>query len=313
VTKRKPNITSAKPANPVKRGLKSPFRYPGGKSWFVKTARKWLKNRTSRPKLLVEPFAGGANISLSAVHAKLVDKAAFTELDRDVAATWTTILNGQADWLANEILSFRISRPRVEAQLQRKPASQHERAFLCLLRNRTARGGVIAEGAGLIRKGEDGKGIRSRWYPETIAARITAISALKKKLEFGREDGFTLIKKHRNKKDAIFFVDPPYTKAARRLYRHWEINHESLFRILQQVIGDVLMTYDDTREVRQWAKTYGFQVKTISMRTTHHKTKRELMISKDFGWLKSSRAENRKASRKSSKPKRAASTPSGSN
>ena len=84
----------------MKRGLKSPFRYPGGKSWFVKTARKWLKNRTSRPKLLVEPFAGGANISLSAVHAKLVDKAAFTELDRDVAATWTTILNGQADWLA---------------------------------------------------------------------------------------------------------------------------------------------------------------------------------------------------------------------
>ncbi len=313
MTKCKPIKTSAEPAIPAKRGLKSPFRYAGGKSWFVKTACKWLKNRTPRPKLLVEPFAGGANISLSAVHAKLVDKAAFTELDRDVAATWKTILNGHADWLANEILSFRISRPRVEAQLQRKPASQHERAFLCLLRNRTARGGVIAEGAGLIRKGEDGKGLRSRWYPETIAARITAISALKKKLEFGREDGFMLIKKHQNKKDAIFFVDPPYTNAARRLYRHWEIDHESLFRILQQVAGDVLMTYDDTREVRQWAKTYGFQVKTISMRTTHHKTKRELMISKDFGWLKSPRAENRKASGKSGKLKRAASTPSGSN
>jgi DNA adenine methylase len=181
----------------------------------------------------------------------------------------------------------------VEEQLQRKPASQHERAFLCLLRNRTARGGVIAEGAGLIRKGEDGRGLRSRWYPQTIADRITAISSFKKKLDFGREDGFTLIKKHQHKKNTVFFVDPPYTKAARRLYRHWEIDHENLFRILQQVAGDVLMTYDDTSEVRQWARTYGFQVKTISMRTTHHKTKRELMISKDFGWLKSPRAENR--------------------
>jgi DNA adenine methylase len=253
-------------------------------------------NRVPRPKLLVEPFAGGANISLSAVHAKLVDKVAFSELDRDVAATWKTILNGHADWLANEILSFRISRPRVDAQLLRKPASQHERAFLCLLRNRTARGGVIAKGAGLIRKGEAGKGLRSRWYPQTIASRITAISAIKKKLEFVREDAFALIKRHQDKKDAIFFVDPPYTKAARRLYRHWEIDHESLFRILQQVSGDVLMTYDDTREVRQWAKTYGFQVKTISMRTTHHKTKRELMISKEFGWLKSSLTKTRKVS-----------------
>ena len=93
---------------------------------------------------------------------------------------WSCRLAGE------EIRSFRISRPKVEQQLQRKPASLHERAFSCLLRNRTARGGVIAEGAGLIRKGEDGKGLRSRWYPQTIADRITAISSFKKKLDFGR-------------------------------------------------------------------------------------------------------------------------------
>jgi DNA adenine methylase len=313
VTKRKLIKASAKASEPAKRGLRSPFRYAGGKSWFVKTACQWLNYRTPRPKLLVEPFAGGANISLSAVHSQLVDKAAFAELDRDVAATWKTILNGRADWLASEIRSFRISRPRVEEQLRRKPASQHERAFLCLLRNRTARGGVIAEGAGLIRKGEDGRGLRSRWYPQTIADRIAAISALKGRLDFCREDGFNLIKKHQNEKGAVFFVDPPYTKAARRLYRHWEIDHENLFRVLQQVAGDVLMTYDDTREVRQWAKTYGFQVKTISMRTTHHKTKRELMICKDFDWLKSPRVESQKAFDKSIKTKRAASIRSGSN
>ena len=45
------------------------------------------------------------------------------------------------------------------------------------------------------------------------------------------------------------------------------------------------MTYDDTPEVRKWAKKHGFQVKSISMRTTHHTTKRELMIAKNFDWL----------------------------
>lgn len=302
MTKQKSIKTFAKATKTAKRGLKSPFRYAGGKSWFVEIAAKWMANRPVRPKLLVEPFAGGANISLSAVCANLVDRAAFSELDRDVAAAWKSILNGHAGWLATKIRSFPIGRRKVIQHLQRKPATQHERAFLCLLRNRTARGGVIAEGAGLIRKGEDGMGVRSRWYPKTISDRIAAISSFRKKLNFFRCDGFQLIKKHKANKCAVFFVDPPYTKAARRLYRHWDIDHEELFRVLQQVKGDVLMTYDDTREVRHWAKAYGFQVKTISMRTTHHATKRELMISKDFGWLKTP-----------PKPKRPASIPSDSN
>lgn len=283
--KKESNKKSAKLAKPQK-GLKSPFRYAGGKSWFVKIASKWMANRKVRAKLLVEPFAGGANISLCAVHANLVDKVEFSELDRDVAAAWKSMLNGHAVWLGKKIRAFPIGRRNVIEHLEQKPTTLHDRAFHCLLRNRTARGGVIADGAGLIRKGEAGMGVRSRWYPQTISDRIAAISNFRGKLNFFQCDGFKLIQKNKNKKAALFFVDPPYTRAARRLYRHWEIDHERLFRVLQQVKGDVLMTYDDTREVRRWASKYGFQVKTIAMRTTHHTTKRELMISKDFSWLK---------------------------
>lgn len=313
MTKRKSNRQLAKSPKLAKRGLKSPFRYAGGKSWFIKTAGKWLRNRPVCPTLLVEPFAGGAGISLSAIHAGLVDKVAFAERDREVASTWKSILNGHANWLANKIRFFRISRARVKKHLKRKPASQHERAFLCLLRNRTSRGGVIAEGAGLIRRGEDGMGLRSRWYPNTLANRIMAISAYKNRLTFLQGDGFKIIKKYRRRKRAVFFVDPPYTKAARRLYRHWEIDHENLFRILQRVAGDVLMTYDDTREVRRLAKKYGFQVKNISMRTTHHKTKRELMISRDFGWMKKASVRKTKKANTLRPLKHSASTPSDSN
>ena len=132
----------------ARRGLRSPFRYAGGKSWFVKIASKWMANRPVRPKLLVEPFAGGANVSLSAVCADLVDKAEFSELDRDVAAAWKSMLNGHADWLAEKVRTFPIGRRNVIQHLKQKPGTLHERAFQCLLRNRTARGGVIADGAG---------------------------------------------------------------------------------------------------------------------------------------------------------------------
>lgn len=235
--------------------------------------------------MIVEPFAGGAGISLTCVKDSLVDEAAFAELDRDVAATWKTVLNGHAPWLAAEILGFRITRTRVEQVLAQSPKTIYERAFRCLLRNRTARGGVLTEGAGLIRLGEDGKGLRSRWYPETLAKRIATISSLKAQLHFRHGDGFSLIDEYLDRSDAVFFVDPPYTQAAKRLYTHWEIDHERLFKVLQRAKGDLLMTYDDTKEVRKWAKSAGLKVRPISMRTTHHQQKRELMISRDFRWM----------------------------
>ena len=264
----------------------SPFRYPGGKSWFVGIARKWLKAQSILPKILVEPFAGGACISLLAANECLVEQSVFVEIDQDVAATWETVLNGHATWLANEILAFRVSRKRVEMKLKEVPKTDHERAFQCLLKNRTARGGVLSEGAGLIRRGEDGKGLSSRWYPETLAKRIKAISGLKNQLHFRQGDGFEVISEYLQRTDTVFFVDPPYTQAARRLYRHWNIDHEKLFELMHGAKGEVLMTYDDTREVRMWARRYGFQVRKLSMRTTHHQQKQELMIARDFGWLR---------------------------
>jgi len=214
------------------KGFLSPFRYPGGKSWLFKIVREWLRHQIPPPIVLVEPFAGGASTSLAAVNENLVSLAVFAEIDTNVAATWKTILNGGAKWLSDEVKSFRISRKKVKTVLARKPQTRRSRAFHCLLRNRTARGGVLAEGAGLIRKGEDGKGLSSRWYPKTLAKRIGIISSLKSKLEFSKSDGFKLIRKYIRRKEAVFFVDPPYTKAACRLYRHWKLNHEELFALL---------------------------------------------------------------------------------
>src|SRR5687768_13627214 len=38
---------------------RSPFRYPGGKTWLVPLVRHWLGTLDRKPSLLVEPFAGG--------------------------------------------------------------------------------------------------------------------------------------------------------------------------------------------------------------------------------------------------------------
>ena len=80
------------PINVASVPQRSPFRYPGGKTWFVPTFRRWMSQASVKPNLLVEPFAGGATIALTAVCENWVDHAVLMELDPDVAAVWRALM-----------------------------------------------------------------------------------------------------------------------------------------------------------------------------------------------------------------------------
>ena len=74
---------------------RSPFRYPGGKTWLIPTVRRWLKQETKPANLLIEPFAGGGIVSLTAAFEKLADQIIMVEMDEEIAAVWEVILNGE--------------------------------------------------------------------------------------------------------------------------------------------------------------------------------------------------------------------------
>ena len=57
---------------------RSPLRYPGGKTWLIPHIREWL--RRTEPEILIEPFAGGAIVSLTAVMEDLVTTAFMVEI-----------------------------------------------------------------------------------------------------------------------------------------------------------------------------------------------------------------------------------------
>src|SRR6266478_2688957 len=84
----------------------SPFRYPGGKSGLRSKIIKWLNDLNHRPQHFVEPFAGGASVGLAVAELDLADHVTLVELDPDVAAVWTVILDDSADLLANRVRKF---------------------------------------------------------------------------------------------------------------------------------------------------------------------------------------------------------------
>jgi len=214
----------------------------------------------------------------------LVENIVLGELDPDVSAVWKCVFSPQQEELNTRIATFSMSRENVIKELSRHPATAVDHAFQVLLRNRTFRGGILAPGASLMNVGENGRGVASRWYPETLVARIRALGSIRSSVEFFEGDAFALIDQYLDRKDITFFIDPPYTagngkRAGLRLYKYNELDHPALFKLLSRASGLVLMTYDDCPEVVEMAKRYSFQIERVPMKNTHHIKKYELLIS----------------------------------
>ena len=267
--------------------LRSPFRYPGGKTWLVPYVRQWLRSMR-RPAVFIEPFGGGAIAGLTAVFEDLADHVIIAEIDEHVAAVWHTILSGQSEWLARKILAFDLTLVNVKIALGRangKDLTLKEKAFLTILRNRVQRGGIMAPGAGLVKTGENNRGIGSRWYPETLARRIRDIARMRHKITFFYGDGLLLLQRFGTEREAAFFLDPPYTKAAKRLYNNWEFDHRALFESIRHQRAPFLVTYDNTAEMSRLADEFGLDKRCVRMKNTHHACKTELLIGKGFDWF----------------------------
>lgn len=265
---------------------RSPFRYPGGKTWLVPYVRQWMKSMQHRPLEFMEPFAGGGIVGLSVLFDNLAEKLTLVEIDRNIASVWKTILSIQGARLASEIMSFELSEESVRSCLSSSPKNQFDRAFQTILRNRVQRGGIMAPGASLMKQGENGRGLASRWYPETLARRILSIFENRHRVRFRHQDGIQFIQENADRNEIAFFIDPPYTVAGRRLYTHSEIHHEKLFRETAKVKGDFLMTYDNAKPIRELAARFGLDTHKIPMKNTHHEIMNELLVGRDLGWAR---------------------------
>lgn len=323
---------------------RSPLRYPGGKTWLIPHVRHWLSGQTvavasgdlptsepsgmvdrqrlpglsdpsvhppaagprrrTKPRLLLEPFAGGGIVSLTAVMEGLVERCLLAELDGDVAAFWQAALrHGPA--LQARVRQFEPTRDAVVALASTVPTGVLDRGFRTLVLNRTRRGGILAPGASLSRRGENGKGVGSRWYPATTVRRLAEIERHSSRIDFRETDGLELLasllhglhglhgvdalseepmRGLRASAETVVFVDPPYTaggkRAGARLYRHNELDHARLFDTLASSNVEFLMTYDCSPEVVRLIEKHGFHAVRVATKNTHHAKLPELVVTR---------------------------------
>ena len=228
----------------------SPLRYPGAKSALAPTISRLVESaKTStavgQVNLFVEPFAGGASVSLRLVGAGVVDQVLLADADPLVAAFWqvaaedTSWLKGRARDEWDRFVSkggatavdrwdhWRLWTPPPGATPQ---TSRREAAVKALFLNRTTFSGILHGRAGPIggRGQTSTNGIGCRWNPDSLEERLAFIGHLystNRLLDVwcmdwsATLDSVASAYKQLLPSRVVAYLDPPYVEKSAKLYQ----------------------------------------------------------------------------------------------
>jgi len=271
------SMTTQSIHDPLKPGapLLSPLRYPGSKRKLIPYLKAVLEANQVEPSLLVEPFAGGASVSLQLAADDPGLTIALSDADPLVAAFWKCVFF-DTKWLVDAIDSLKISLASWDRYKSSHPRSTRDRALKCLFLNRTSFSGIIATTGGPL-----GGRSRSSQYPIacrfpkiTIIKRILQASTLADRVAFVRACDWaeslamlpTLTPASRPGR-VFVYLDPPFYAKAERLYNVFfaHADHVRLSRALSRLRYPWLLSYDPAPAIVCLYQNNGSAPKRIDM------------------------------------------------
>lgn len=243
---------------PQRRRVLSPLRYPGGKRRMVPFIAASLMQNDCAPGVFVEPFAGGASVSLELLDLGLVNRIVLGDSDPFLAAFWQTVMN-DSDWLCSQIESVPLNLETWERLKRGHFRARRSLALACLFLNRTSFNGTLHRTAGPI-GGKTQAGpykIDCRFPRSRLISRIRACAELAERVEVApAQDAMTTVRTERERArkagDSVFFyLDPPFWSKSASLYQHAfsETDHERLADGLQWINDPFLLSYDPAPEI----------------------------------------------------------------
>lgn len=240
----------------------SPLRYPGGKRKLAaRIAMQMDRHGLDYFERILEPFAGGASVTIAFLEAGVAESAIISDLDPLVANLWATVFSSRAGELADRVLDAEVSLDEWLRLRANDPEDQIERAFKCLFLNRTSFSGALSVTAGPIggMAQESDYKIGCRYNRYALAERIWELSRLSHRVSVKNTDFRQLIASYRaaatrrgKVPNDFWYLDPPFFHKADRLYRIWfaDDDHRALRERLESLPGRWFLSYDNCPEAR---------------------------------------------------------------
>jgi DNA adenine methylase len=234
--------------------VNSPLRYPGGKTELGPYIEKVIENNNLLGCHIIEPFAGGASISLHLLQSGYASKATIIEFDPLIYAFWYCVFN-MNDQLCDLIKDTPITidtwntlTPIKEMEI---PVSTKllEMGFAGLFLNRTNFSGIIKAGP-IGGKNQDGTyKIDCRFNKQRIINTIRFFSLFSDRVEVKWTNALNYLEemsRTKTNEKIFFYIDPPYYEKGKSLYRRYfnKEHHIELSKKLISLNSPWLLSYD---------------------------------------------------------------------
>lgn len=237
----------------------SPLRYPGGKRRLAPFIAAVLRDNGRRPGLTVEPFAGGASVSLYLLQHDLTDMIGLADLDPLVVAFWETVFF-DTEWLIEEIERVPVTLDLWNEFKLGELSDRRSRAIACLFLNRTSFSGILARTAGPIggKTQASQYKIGCRFPRKTLQDRVRRIGEFRRRVHFVShapwQNTLAVVNDAEHNGIKVFtYLDPPFFCKADKLYRFYfgDGDHLALRDSIANLSGDWLLSYDSVPRVAE--------------------------------------------------------------
>jgi DNA adenine methylase len=242
--------------------IKSPLRYPGGKSRAISQIVKYLPINFSEYR---EPFVGGGSLFIHLKQKRPDLKIWLNDLNPELYYFWK-YAQIDSEKLACEVLNMKNKKTDGHAlfnelvNVKIQYLSEFERAIRFFVLNRITFSGTVESG------GYSQAAYEKRFTFSSIE-RLAYIGQLLNGVKITNSDYKEVIRQ--DGKDVFIFLDPPYLKAAKsKLYGkkgilHTMFDHISFAHQMRECKYLWLITYDDCHEIRKnfsYAHLYEWQL-----------------------------------------------------
>lgn len=242
--------------------IKSPLRYPGGKSRAIEQMKLLVPKEFEEYR---EPFVGGGSffIYLKQVYPKL--RIWINDLNPELYYFWK-YAQIDSEKLAKEVLKIKSERTNGQelfnelVSVNNESLSGLERAVRFFVLNRITFSGVVESGG-------YSQGAFVGRFTESSIQRVAKLGKLLEGIKITYLDYREVISS--GGKEVFTFLDPPYFKATKsKLYGkngilHTGFNHDEFASEMKKCKHSWLITYDDSPEIRknfEFANIYDWEL-----------------------------------------------------
>ncbi|MEL4894632.1 DNA adenine methylase [Crocosphaera sp. Alani8] len=237
--------------------IKSPLRYPGGKSRAIKQIQGQFPDKFNFSEYR-EPFVGGGSmfIYLKQVYPNI--DIWINDLNPELYLFWKVAQSDLKKLVTKlrEIRKERTDGKELFKQLRQvdvEKKSDFERAVRFFILNRITFSGTIESG------GYSEKSFQTR-FTESSIDRLEKLAHILPGIRITNLDYQEVIKEDRDK--SFIFLDPPYLTATKsKLYGkdgnlHTSFNHQEFAETMKKCQHQWLITYDDSQEIREYFQDF---------------------------------------------------------